>query len=550
MSEDAPPTSSGWKSQFGNLAAGSLLAGLSVILLGWQTDNFLIEEPGARRIFWAVAVTVIYVAGCALLFLIRRAREPVGNTAHSIGGVESGVEHVLVAYASQTGHAETLAGQTAESLRSAGIRVDVRSFRHLDAQDLQAIRRALFIVSTTGEGDAPDMAAGFIAGATGAAVQLQDLNYALLALGDSDYTNFCGFGHDLEALLRKAGARAMFDTIEVDNGDAGALRLWQYHLGQLSGRSDLPDWQVPEYSRWRLVERRLINPGSVGDPCFHIALEPVDAELPFWQAGDIVEIGPQQAPADVESWLQSNGLDGGWSVTSNGRRETLRTVAARSALASEPGGHDPQQTADSLLRLPHRDYSIASIPEDGCIELLLRQWRRSDGSLGLGTGWMTEHARVGDDISVRIRANNGFHVPKEGRPLLLIGNGTGIASLRAHIKQRALQKHHRNWLIFGERNADRDFHFRDEILAWQKQGIIERLDLAFSRDQAERIYVQQRLLDAADHLRTWIGNGAEILVCGSLEGMAPAVDDALRRVLGNSLLDELIASGRYRRDLY
>ncbi|HWU51347.1 MAG TPA: sulfite reductase flavoprotein subunit alpha, partial [Tahibacter sp.] len=127
---------------------------------------------------------------------------------------------------------------------------------------------------------------------------------------------------------------------------------------------------------------------------------------------------------------------------------------------------------------------------------------------------------------------------------------TGIAGLRALLKERAASGARRNWLLFGERQRERDFFFADEIRAWQRGGLLERVDLAFSRDQPERIYVQQRLRDAADTLREWIAAGACVYVCGSLEGMAPDVDHELRTALGTGAVDALIDAGRYRRDVY
>ncbi|MEZ5462834.1 sulfite reductase subunit alpha [Dokdonella sp.] len=533
----------------GNLVATGALTGLAAALIHWQPDTIAAQAPDASRILWAAAAVAVYVLLCALLLRSRHRRNSANITTSPNGRDIGNTETVVVAYASQTGHAEHLATRTTEFLRSGGVDVELCSLRHLDLQRTQAAGRILFVISTTGEGDAPDMAAEFADAVMGSAARLETLRYGVLALGDSEYTNFCAFGRNLDGWLRKAGAQALFDPILVDNGDPGALRHWQYHLGHLAGRSDLPDWQVPDYEPWLLVERRILNPGSAGGPCFHIVLEPASAELPHWQAGDIAEIGPQQASADVESWLVRHRLDGAARILVNGREESLREVAARSSLDA-PTSSDPQQVAESLQRLPHRDYSIASIPADGHIELLLRQWRRSDGSLGLGTGWLTEHAKLGTEIGIRIRANSGFHAPNDDRPLLLIGNGTGMASLRALLRQRALEKRHRNWLIFGERNASIDFHFREEILAWAEQGVLERMDLAFSRDQSERVYVQHRLEAAASELGGWIANGAEILVCGSLEGMAPAVDDTLTHILGSTLVRELIASGRYRRDVY
>ena len=108
----------------------------------------------------------------------------------------------------------------------------------------------------------------------------------------------------------------------------------------------------------------------------------------------------------------------------------------------------------------------------------------------------------------------------------------------------------RNWLLFGERSSKHDFHYRDEILRWRDEGFIERLDLAFSRDQPERIYVQQRLAAAASTLRDWLEAGAAIYVCGSLEGMAPGVHAVFVDVLGKETVEGLLAAGRYRRDVY
>jgi sulfite reductase (NADPH) flavoprotein alpha-component len=176
--------------------------------------------------------------------------------------------------------------------------------------------------------------------------------------------------------------------------------------------------------------------------------------------------------------------------------------------------------------------------------------RRPDGEPGLGSGWLTAGASIGDDIAVRVRANPNFHAPQDDVPLILIGNGTGIAGLRALLKARIAQGRHRNWLIFGERNAAYDKFYGEEIGEWRARGQLQTTDLVFSRDQPERRYVQHRLLECGDELKRWVDDGAAIYVCGSLQGMAPAVDAALSQVLGAGTLEELAISGRYRRDVY
>ncbi|EYT13072.1 oxidoreductase NAD-binding domain protein, partial [Acinetobacter sp. 1000160] len=112
------------------------------------------------------------------------------------------------------------------------------------------------------------------------------------------------------------------------------------------------------------------------------------------------------------------------------------------------------------------------------------------------------------------------------------------------------QNYTANWLIFGERQREHDFFYQETIEAWKNMGTLQRLDLAFSRDQQQRIYVQDILRNNADELVKWVEQGAVIYVCGSIEGMASGVDQALTDILGEQKLDELRQAGRYRRDVY
>ena len=374
----------------------------------------------------------------------------------------------------------------------------------------------------------------------------------MLALGDREYEAFCGFGHQLDNWLRQHGAKPLFDLVEVDNADESALRHWQHHLGQIGGVTDLPDWAPTRYENWTLVTRTHINPGSVGGAAFHVSLQPTAGTMPHWLAGDIAEIGPRQSPQAVQALLDGLALDPDSTIRINDEALPLAEAISRSHLPTheELSGQTPQAIADLLNPLPHREYSIASLPADGNLQLLLRRMLRPDGTPGIGSGWLCDYAALGGDIALRLRSNSNFHPPANGQPLILIGNGTGIAGLRAHLKARAASGQKRNWLLFGERNAERDFFFGDEISEWQSQEYLERVDLAFSRDQPQRLYVQDKLCAAAELLREWMEAGAAIYVCGSLAGMAPGVDAVLREILGDTQVEELMASGRYRRDVY
>ena len=198
-----------------------------------------------------------------------------------------------------------------------------------------------------------------------------------------------------------------------------------------------------------------------------------------------------------------------------------------------------------------RDYSIASLHTDGELQLLVRQEQHPDGTLGTASGLLTSTLTLGDTVALRLRPHRTFRLDgNESRPLILIGNGTGLAGLRAHLRARAAAGEHDNWLVFGERQAAHDFLCREEIEAWQASGVLQRLDMVFSRDQPERLYVQHRLLQSANALRAWLRNGAAVYVCGSLQGMAAGVDAALRQVAGEPLWSDMVSEGRYRRDVY
>ncbi|WP_402719072.1 sulfite reductase subunit alpha [Janthinobacterium rivuli] len=454
----------------------------------------MIFTHDTTRLALLAALSLSYAGVCLAPWLRARAKRRASDAARA---ALANSPAWLVAYASQTGNAEELATQTAQSLQLAGIPVRLCALAELTALDLQQAERALFLVSTYGEGDAPDNAAAFMGRLMTGELALSQLHYAVLALGDSSYGQFCGFGRALDAWLAAQGASRLFQRIEVDRSASAAIEQWFQHLSHLAGTSDAPDWSAPAFGDWRLTQRQLLNPGSAGGAIYHVELAPVTGSLPDWQSGDLVQV---TAPADP----------------------------------SQP-----------------REYSIASIPRDGGVHLLVRQHAHPDGSLGLASGWLTAQAAVGDVVQLRLRQHKRFRLEDNAqRPLILIGNGSGIAGLRGHLKSRVLAGQRRNWLIFGERNAAHDFHYREEIERWHASGDLPRLDLAFSRDQAERTYVQDRLRGNADEVKLWLEQGAAIYICGSLAGMAGGVDLALQEILGRPALDALAAEGRYRRDVY
>lgn len=491
----------------------------------------------------SLTMPLFTVTGLLLYFARRRRKKALAQvdamaTTAPAEGAETGM---LVAYASQTGGAERLARQTASVLGGAR----VLPLSALDDGVLAETRRALFVVSTYGEGEPPDRIRRFARETMAIAPAAADLDYAVLALGDREYPQFCAFGHEVDRWLHSGGGRRLFDTIEIDGEDIDAERQWQQQLAALGADPMAADFAPARYGRWRLSGRELLNPGSAGGPAFLISLEPMDGNALDWQAGDIAEVRPANDPAAVSALLDRAALNGTYEV----HNRTLAAHIGESVLPETFAG-TPEEIVAGLRPLPHREYSIASIPADGKIELVIRQVRREDGSLGLGSGWLTAHAPLGTEIALRLHANPGFRISGEPRRLVLIGNGTGLAGLRGHLRQAAAAGHGGHWLLLGERSHAHDAFLDAELQAWLADGTLARLDRTWSRDPDCGRYVQGVVPQAAGALREAVEGGATILVCGSLLGMAPAVDAALRAVLGDALLEEMAENGRYLRDIY
>lgn len=500
----------------------------------------------------SLTMPLFFITGWLLYLDRRRKKRQIKQARQGVGAANTDAPSWLIGFASQSGFAEQLAWQTAGQLQAAGLPVRVEPLGSVSQQDLQQASNALFVVSTFGDGEAPDSARGFERKILGQPLELETLKYSVLALGDRQYPHFCGFATRIAQWLNERGAQSLFTPVQVDSGDPQALQHWQQQLGQLTGVVQTGKWPVAEYDNWTLEQRRLLNPDSSGSGVYLLDLRAPDARY-TWQAGDLVEVMPRQSSWAVEHFLEGLGLACDTQVRLDGLSETLAQALASRQLPDNRShlvGMHAQALVDALIPLSMREYSIASIPQDGLLQLLVRQERHADGSLGLGSGWLTEHAEVGSGISLRLRRNSAFHLPAEPCPLILLGNGTGLAGLRSLLRARIAEGQQPNWLLFGERNEAHDFYFREELQGWVASGDLSRLDLAFSRDQAEKIYVQDRLREAAEEVKRWVAQGAAIYICGSLQGMATGVDQVLIEILGAEKVQVLIEQGRYCRDVY
>jgi len=466
---------------------------------------------------------------------------------------------ILVAFASQTGAAERIAWLSANALAAVpGALVRVAPLGGLGMAEIADAGTLLVVTSTYGAGEAPDSARAFARKQMAQTPALKNLPFAVLALGDRKYdATFCGFGRQVDHWLAAGKARRLFEPVCVDgDDDIAAMTKWCQHLSKFGASTTAEALMPGPPQDWLLEERRLLNAGSPGGEAFHIALAPKDAGQLNWTAGDIAEIWPRNSETSVTDFLTRHQLDGGKSFRWRGQWTYLRDIIAHSRLPRphEVEGISLDWLVERLEAFPHREYSIASLPESGRMALLVRKAVKEDGSLGLGSGWLTQDCAPGGVVKLRLRPNPNFHPPgaKEDKeaPQILIGAGTGIAGLRAHLLHRQQKKLGDAWLLFGERTRAHDLYYGDDIAAWQADGTLARTDLVFSRDTAPKRYVQHLVADEGSQIARWVqGRGASILVCGGLE-MAAGVQDALVGILGEEALDAMTQAGLYRRDIY
>lgn len=449
----------------------------------------------------------------------------------------------LIVYATQSGNASILAQQTARKLSLHLHKVQVMDIQNIQIEHMQNTQNILWFVSTYGEGDAPDSARHFLDKIMSQSIDLSNQKFAVMALGDRHYENFCEFGKTLNQWLQLSLAQPLFDMVCVDQLNEKDLKLWNTQFEQISSISFAEDLVVPTrpWFKLTLLEREHLNLGSQGNPLYRIRLS--SNEQLSWKSGDIVEVLCANSLERITQFI------GRFSFEIND--EYLDRLKYKN-LIKLPQRFDTEENLEWISRfenLPFREYSVASIVQQGYIELVVRQ-SIVNGELGLGSGWLTEHSDLNGEIQARIRTNSAFHLIENETPSIFIGNGSGIAGLMSHLHQREKLNHAQNWLIFGERQKEFDSLFNVQIEEWKFKGILSKVDLVFSRDGNAQKYVKDCLVDEAEQLKIWVEKGAAIYVCGSLNSMAKDVDETLHKILGRDVMSALIQEKRYLRDVY
>jgi len=548
------------------------------------------------------------------------ARQPHDNALLPPQADDSATALTLL-WASQTGNAEALAERFASRLREGGLQVELSAMADFPAQRLAHTQNLALISSTFGDGDSPDNGEGFWSALSSTDARLESLRFSVLALGDSNYDQFCQHGKNLDQRLHTLGATRLLERVDCDSEFEERAEQW---LGQLQ-QALKPSQEVavapttsspstatahsktnPHASRL-LNNLRLNSQGASKDTrLFSLSLE--NSGLNY-EAGDALGVWPRNCPELVDELLALTHLKADATVSldklgelplrqaltehleiARPHNDTLAFIAERSPnpglkqlLSSErkaelkdwlwgrqladvlqeyPVDCSASELLGTLKRLQPRLYSIASSAKAHEQEVHLtvaavRYGKRK----GVSSTFLADRVENGD-VPVFVQTSKHFRVPGDGNvPMIMIGPGTGVAPFRGFLQERrARGDQGRNWLFFGEQHAATDFYYRDELQGMQRDGLLTHLSLAFSRDQAQKIYVQDRINEQGAELWRWLQEGAQVYICGDASRMARDVDLALRQVAqhhgglsSESAADywrQMSEQKRYLRDVY
>ncbi|ARD23666.1 assimilatory sulfite reductase (NADPH) flavoprotein subunit [Shewanella japonica] len=534
---------------------------------------------------------------------------------------------VTILYGSQTGNGKGIATTLAAQASAKGFAVNLASMADYKVRQLKQETILIAVVSTHGEGEAPDDAIElhkFLASKR--APKLEQLNFSVLALGDTSYEFFCQTGKDFSERLTALGAKELLPIVECDVDYEDAAENWQEQvltavepLVQASGASVVSidtakSSAESEYTKQQpyeaeiLVSQKLTGRDSDRD-VRHVEIDLGESGIRY-EAGDALGIWFTNSSGLVNEVITGLSLDANAEVTVSKQTLTLEQallekkeltqlypglVTAWAELAGNDAltaiAADKEQTrqfvlghqladlitqypvtidADKLVALLRpltpRLYSIASSQAEVESEVhltvaLVEDEREGQTRFG-GASHFLASAEEGQTVKVYVEPNKHFRLPESNdTPVIMVGPGTGVAPFRAFMQQRAADGvESDSWLFFGNPHFEQDFLYQVEWQQYLKSGELSRLDVAFSRDQAEKVYVQHRIAEQGETLWNWLQNGAHFYICGDAERMAKDVHQALINLAiehggldeagAENYLEELRSAKRYQKDVY
>ena len=429
---------------------------------------------------------------------------------------------ITIISASQTGNARRVAEALRDDLLAAKLNVKLVNAGDYKFKQIASEKLLIVVTSTQGEGEPPEEAVAlhkFLFSKK--APKLENTAFAVFSLGDSSYEFFCQSGKDFDSKLAELGGERLLDRVDADVEYQAAASEWRARVvDALKSRAPVA---APSQS---------VATGTVNE----IHTSPYSKDAPL--VGDKAKLQHYAATTPIVDMVRFS-----------------------------PAQLDAEALINLLRPLTPRLYSIASSQAEVENEVhvtvgVVRYDVEGRARAGGASSFLADRVEEEGEVRVFIEHNDNFRLPTNPEtPVIMIGPGTGIAPFRAFMQQRAADEAPgKNWLFFGNPHFTEDFLYQVEWQRYVKEGVLTRIDLAWSRDQKEKIYVQDKLREQGAELWRWINDGAHIYVCGDANRMAKDVEQALLEVIAefggmdteaaDEFLSELRVERRYQRDVY
>lgn len=514
-----------------------------------------------------------------------------------------------IAYGTETGNSKRLAVEFAGKAKKAGINAKLVSLDQYRLNDLPKEEFFLTVISTQGEGEPPTAAKKFYDHIHQNGFKLDKLKYAVLALGDTSYPLYCKAGEDVDTQLDRLGGERIVDLQRCDVDYEDDADAWFHSvlnkLGGAQSNGKQETGAVPATTAKKSSGRKVYN-GTIltninlndrdsSKETYHIEIAADEVE---YQPGDSIGILPYNHLPVAEAIVSLTGIDPEKSIEHRtGNHSAFNLLHKKLNIAYLPERvvkqysgivkQDIPQTKIGLLDLlkiyPVQDtqqfeevisilepitprlYSISSSPEAHSGEVhitVAKDFFTVNEEVKYGL--CSDHLSLlpqDCEVEFYVHKNNEFRLPAEDKDIIMIGPGTGIAPFRSFLAERdATGASGKNWLFFGEQHFASDFLYQTELQNWLETGVLTKLNVAFSRDQQQKVYVQHKMLKHGAEFYQWLESGAYVYICGKKEPMSNDVELAMLSIImehGNrnqeqalQYIDKLKEQGRLLKDVY
>ena len=531
---------------------------------------------------------------------------PAAAPAPSSAPANPAVSKITIAYGTETGNSKKLAADLAAKAKKNGINAKLVSLDQYRLNDLPKEEYFFTVISTQGDGEPPATAKKFYDHIHQNGFKLGQLKYGVLALGDTSYPLFCKAGEDVDNQLHKLGGKRIAPLIKCDTDyEADAEGWWSQVLASLNNAgapaaAAAAPAVAPKktgkktYTGTILTNINLNDRGS-NKQTHHIEIAADELE---YQPGDSIGVVAENSEATVQAIVTLTGINGNKTVQFRNENYTVtellkkkvniawlpeRVVKQYAGIVKQdipetriglldllkiyPVANAAQfeQVINILEPITPRLYSISSSPEahSGEVHITVARdtfWVNDEVKCGLCSNYLVE-LPVDSTLEFYVHKNNEFRLPAPDKDIIMIGPGTGIAPFRSFLAERdATGATGRNWLFFGDQHFITDFLYQTELQNWVQTGVLTKLNVAFSRDQKSKIYVQHKMLEHAREFYAWLESGAYVYICGAKTPMSVDVEYTILQIIerfGNksgaeaaAYLEQLKEEGRYLKDVY